>query len=123
MIGRSKAAQKHLGNVAYGVAKAATDKMTADMAEELRSHGVSVVSLYPGLVRTVRTRLRPPVAQPPMKAAHAKMANRCFSFFTVNLLQLLFRAPAKGSRKRTSGRSVEQPTSLCRTAALRRDRS
>jgi dehydrogenase/reductase SDR family member 1 len=38
--------------VAYGVAKAATDKMTADMAEELRSHGVSVVSLYPGLVRT-----------------------------------------------------------------------
>jgi dehydrogenase/reductase SDR family protein 1 len=46
------AAQKHLGNVAYGVSKAATDKMTADMAEELRSHGVSVVSLYPGLVRT-----------------------------------------------------------------------
>jgi dehydrogenase/reductase SDR family protein 1 len=46
------AAQKHLGNVAYGVAKAATDKMTADMAAELRSHGVSVVSLYPGLVRT-----------------------------------------------------------------------
>ena len=46
------AAQKHLGNVIYGVAKAATDKMTADMAHELRSHGVSVLSLYPGLVRT-----------------------------------------------------------------------
>ena len=46
------AAQKHLGNVAYGVSKAATDKMTADMATELRSHGVAVVSLYPGLVRT-----------------------------------------------------------------------
>ena len=46
------AAQKHLGNVAYGVAKAATDKMTADMAVELRSHAVTVVSLYPGLVRT-----------------------------------------------------------------------
>src|ERR1017187_582075 len=29
------AAQKHLGNVIYGVAKAATDKMTADMAQEL----------------------------------------------------------------------------------------
>jgi NAD(P)-dependent dehydrogenase (short-subunit alcohol dehydrogenase family) len=45
-------AQKHIGNVAYGVSKAATDKMTADMATELRPHGVSVVSLYPGLVRT-----------------------------------------------------------------------
>ena len=36
----------------YGVSKAATDKMTADMASELRPHGVAVVSLYPGLVRT-----------------------------------------------------------------------
>jgi dehydrogenase/reductase SDR family member 1 len=46
------AAQKHIGNVAYGVSKAATDKMTADMANELQPHGVAVVSLYPGLVRT-----------------------------------------------------------------------
>ena len=46
------AAQKHIGNVAYGVSKAATDKLTADMATELRPHGVAVVSLYPGLVRT-----------------------------------------------------------------------
>jgi NAD(P)-dependent dehydrogenase (short-subunit alcohol dehydrogenase family) len=46
------AAQKHIGNVAYGVSKAATDKMTADMAVELRPYGVTVVSLYPGLVRT-----------------------------------------------------------------------
>jgi NAD(P)-dependent dehydrogenase (short-subunit alcohol dehydrogenase family) len=46
------AAQKHIGNVAYGVSKAATDKMTADMAAELQPHGVAVVSLYPGLVRT-----------------------------------------------------------------------
>ena len=46
------AAQKHIGNVAYGVSKAATDKMAADMATELKPHGVTVVSLYPGLVRT-----------------------------------------------------------------------
>jgi NAD(P)-dependent dehydrogenase (short-subunit alcohol dehydrogenase family) len=46
------AAQKRIGNVAYGVSKAATDKMTADMATELRVHGITVVSLYPGLVRT-----------------------------------------------------------------------
>jgi dehydrogenase/reductase SDR family protein 1 len=46
------AAQKHIANVAYGVSKAATDKMTGDMAMELRPHGVTAVSLYPGLVRT-----------------------------------------------------------------------
>jgi dehydrogenase/reductase SDR family protein 1 len=46
------AAQKHIGNVLYGVSKAATDKLSADMAHELRPHGVAVVSLYPGLVRT-----------------------------------------------------------------------
>ncbi len=46
------AAQKYHGNVIYGVAKAATDKMTSDMAHELRGHGVAAVSLYPGLVRT-----------------------------------------------------------------------
>lgn len=45
-------AQKHIGNTLYGVAKAATDKMTADMAHELAPHAVTVVSLYPGLVRT-----------------------------------------------------------------------
>ena len=46
------AAQKHIANVAYGVSKAATDKMTSDMAEELRAHNVAAVSLYPGMVRT-----------------------------------------------------------------------
>lgn len=45
-------AQKHIANVPYGVSKAATDKLTKDMAQELREHGVAVVSLYPGLVRT-----------------------------------------------------------------------
>jgi dehydrogenase/reductase SDR family protein 1 len=46
------AARKHLGNVFYGLAKAATDKLTADCAHELGGSGVTVVSLYPGLVRT-----------------------------------------------------------------------
>ena len=46
------AAQKRIGNTIYGISKAATDKMTNDMAQELRPHGVAVVSLYPGLVRT-----------------------------------------------------------------------
>jgi NAD(P)-dependent dehydrogenase (short-subunit alcohol dehydrogenase family) len=45
-------AQKYIANTLYGLAKAATDKMAKDMAHELRPHGVTVVSLYPGLVRT-----------------------------------------------------------------------
>jgi NAD(P)-dependent dehydrogenase (short-subunit alcohol dehydrogenase family) len=48
----SWAAQKYIANTLYGLAKAATDKMASDMAHELRPHGVTVVSLYPGLVRT-----------------------------------------------------------------------
>jgi dehydrogenase/reductase SDR family protein 1 len=48
----SAAARKYAGNVMYGLAKAATDRMASDMAHELRAHGVTVVSLYPGLVRT-----------------------------------------------------------------------
>ncbi|WP_328391805.1 SDR family NAD(P)-dependent oxidoreductase [Nocardia sp. NBC_00416] len=39
-------------NVVYGVGKAGLDKMTADMAVELRPHGVAVVSVWPGLVHT-----------------------------------------------------------------------
>lgn len=46
------AARKHIGNTIYGVSKAATDKMTADMAHELRPHDITVISLYPGMVRT-----------------------------------------------------------------------
>lgn len=46
------AAKKRIGNAIYGAAKAATDKLSADMAEELAPFGVAAVSLYPGLVRT-----------------------------------------------------------------------
>ncbi len=48
------AGRKYKGNVAYGVAKAATDRMVRDIAHELRPHGIAAVSLYPGLVRTER---------------------------------------------------------------------
>ncbi|MBW00368.1 Dehydrogenase/reductase SDR family member 1, partial [Eschrichtius robustus] len=39
-------------NVPYGVGKAACDRLAADCARELRRHGVSYVSLWPGLVQT-----------------------------------------------------------------------
>lgn len=46
------AAQKPLSNVVYGIAKAATDRMAAHMAHDLRDSGITVVSIYPGMVRT-----------------------------------------------------------------------
>jgi NAD(P)-dependent dehydrogenase (short-subunit alcohol dehydrogenase family) len=48
----SSGAVQYAHNVPYGVGKAALDKMTADMAHDLRPHGVAVVSVWPGLVRT-----------------------------------------------------------------------
>jgi NAD(P)-dependent dehydrogenase (short-subunit alcohol dehydrogenase family) len=48
------AGQTYMNNVIYGVSKAATDRLAADMAHELRAHQVAAVSLYPGLVRTER---------------------------------------------------------------------
>jgi dehydrogenase/reductase SDR family protein 1 len=48
----SSGAIQYAHNVPYGVGKAAVDKMTADMAHELATHAVAVVSVWPGLVRT-----------------------------------------------------------------------
>lgn len=50
----SSGAAEYAWHVAYGVGKAALDRLTADTAHELREHGVAVVSLWPGLVRTER---------------------------------------------------------------------
>jgi NAD(P)-dependent dehydrogenase (short-subunit alcohol dehydrogenase family) len=50
----SSGAAEYAWHVAYGVGKAALDRITADSAHELRKHGVAVVSLWPGLVRTER---------------------------------------------------------------------
>lgn len=41
-------------NTAYGIGKAAVDRMAKDMAIELDGTGISCVSIYPGLVRTER---------------------------------------------------------------------
>ena len=48
----SAAAQTFVPPVAYGVAHAAIDRMTADMSRELTGTGVTAVSIHPGLVRT-----------------------------------------------------------------------
>jgi dehydrogenase/reductase SDR family member 1 len=52
----SAAAAHYFGSVAYGTGKAAVDRMTSDMAIQLRDRGVAVVSIWPGAVRTEKTR-------------------------------------------------------------------
>merc|ERR1719350_468709 len=39
-------------SVAYAMGKTALDRMTAEAATDLKEHGVAMVSLYPGLVKT-----------------------------------------------------------------------
>ena len=46
------AARHYMQNIIYGVSKAAIDKMSSDMAEELKEYSIPAISLYPGLVRT-----------------------------------------------------------------------
>ena len=46
-------------NVAYGVGKAGVDRLSRDTGRELRPHGVCVVSLWPGIVKTERLLLEP----------------------------------------------------------------
>ncbi len=48
----ARGAAQYKYNVAYGVGKAALDRMTADMAVDLEDTGVSAVSIWPGTIRT-----------------------------------------------------------------------
>jgi NAD(P)-dependent dehydrogenase (short-subunit alcohol dehydrogenase family) len=48
----SHGADTYLLSVPYGVGKAAIDRVTRDTAFELQPHGVTVLSLWPGLVLT-----------------------------------------------------------------------
>jgi NAD(P)-dependent dehydrogenase (short-subunit alcohol dehydrogenase family) len=50
----SSGAEEYAWQVAYGVGKCALDRITADTAHELAAHGVAVVSVWPGFVRTER---------------------------------------------------------------------
>lgn len=53
----SSGAQEYAWHVVYGVGKCALDRVTKDTAHELGSHGVSVVSLWPGFVKNERIEL------------------------------------------------------------------
>ncbi len=43
---------RYLFNVAYGVGKAAVDRMAVDCGIELKKYNVACLSLYPGAVKT-----------------------------------------------------------------------
>lgn len=48
---------KYRGWVMYDTAKEAVDRMAFALAQELRSHGIAALALYPGLTRTERVEL------------------------------------------------------------------
>ncbi len=54
---------------AYGAAKAGTDKMTFDMAVDLKPHGVAAISIWPGLILTDMLKSIPKEHLPPQVVA------------------------------------------------------
>ncbi len=48
----SHGSREYLMGVSYGVGKAGVEKLTTDMAHELREHGVAVTSIWPGLCKS-----------------------------------------------------------------------
>ncbi|MFE3443177.1 SDR family NAD(P)-dependent oxidoreductase [Nocardia sp. NPDC059180] len=59
----SPGAERYMHNAVYGVAKTALDRLTADMAHELTDSGVTVVSLWPGIVDTELLQMIPADAE------------------------------------------------------------
>jgi len=57
----SSGAERYAQCVAYGAAKAATQKLAFDMAEELRPHNIASVALWPGFTRTEDVLSRPDI--------------------------------------------------------------
>lgn len=53
-------AVSYFHGAAYGATKAGTDKMTADMAEDLAQYGVAAISLWPGFILSDALRSLPP---------------------------------------------------------------
>lgn len=55
----SPGAIRYMHNAVYGVGKTAVDRLTADLAHDLTGTGVTVVSLWPGIVDTELLQLVP----------------------------------------------------------------
>jgi NAD(P)-dependent dehydrogenase (short-subunit alcohol dehydrogenase family) len=76
----ASAGEKYAENVAYGVSKAAVNRMTADMAHELQPHHVTVVGLCPDIVATEmlmkgrKSQTLAPWMESPLFVGHAVIA-------------------------------------------------
>lgn len=92
----------YLHGPAYGAVKAGVDKMTHDMAVDLDGSGVSVVSLWPGLLRTERT-MRVVDADPGLYAASLPIMEH--PELTGRVIAALDACPGDAKRER-SGRAL-----------------
>lgn len=84
----SPGARCYLHGPAYGAGKAGIDKMSADMAQDLKKHGVTAVSLWAGLTLTERSQIA--LREHPGDYA-AVMANAVHPEFMGRLLDALMR--------------------------------
>ena len=80
---------------AYGAGKAGTDKMAHDMAHDFKPHGVTVASLWLGLVKTERTD-QVCGAEPEKYGAAYKVAES--PEFPGRVIAALYRDPARQTR-------------------------
>lgn len=86
---------------AYGAAKAGTDKMSFDIALDLRAHDVASVSIWPGLILTDMLKAVPREHLPPRVAAD--LPNFETPEFTGLVIERLWRDP---ERMALSGRTL-----------------
>jgi NAD(P)-dependent dehydrogenase (short-subunit alcohol dehydrogenase family) len=91
----SPGARSYLHGPAYGAGKAGIDKMSADMAHDLRSHAVAAVSLWAGLTLTERSEVA--MREHPGDY-EAVMANAVHPEFMGRLLDALMRDPQLAQR-------------------------
>jgi NAD(P)-dependent dehydrogenase (short-subunit alcohol dehydrogenase family) len=90
----------HFG-AAYGAAKAGTDKMSFDMAADLRSHGLACVSIWPGFILTDMLKAVPQEYLP--AETLAALPNFEMPEFTGLVIEQLWRDP---KRMALSGESL-----------------
>jgi NAD(P)-dependent dehydrogenase (short-subunit alcohol dehydrogenase family) len=82
----------YLHGPAYGAVKAGVDKLAHDMAVDFRPHGVTVVSIWMGLLRTERTLLG--MAGDPERFEYSRQLTESPEF-TGRVIAALDRQPAK----------------------------
>ncbi len=89
-------ARSYFHGPAYGAAKAGTDKMSFDMAADLKPYGVSAVSFWPGFILTDAVKSMPPEMIP--EELRATLPTWETPEFSALVLEALARDPELPSR-------------------------